>query len=77
MSECGKKAQPGGCEGCTCCGHREPRAGRVPWLALGLLLLLGFALLFGLLFPKNAPKGPASLFNKTGLSAETEEAQTP
>lgn len=58
------------CEGCNCgggsCNNKEsgPKPGRLPWLGLMLLLMIGFSLLFTQLFGTN---------NKTvSASAETE-----
>jgi len=74
VSECQNKGQPGGCEHCTCGRSGEPRPGRVPWLLLGLVMMLGFALLFSLVFSKGGQQKPASLFDKTGIDAQTTEA---
>ena len=73
MSECQNKGlTPGGCEHCTCGHSSEPKPGRVPWLLIGLVLMLGFALLFAQLFGK--AKAQEAAPGQPGAS-QTEEKQ--
>lgn len=67
------------CENCSCgggsCsnGSKEPKPGRVPWLALVLLLVIGFAFLFSQLFGAKTTKAEGSgAANPSNLLEATE-----
>ncbi len=69
MSECKNQgAAAGGCEHCTCHNPAEPKPGKVPWLMLALVFMLGFAVLFAQFFGNSNPTSGSSLFDKTGVS---------
>lgn len=76
MSECQNKGMAvGGCENCTCHNPAEPKPGRVPWLLIALVFMLGFALLFTQLFSGGGAKQQKSLFDKTGIPATRTEGK--
>ena len=76
MSECQNKGiNPVGCEHCTCGHSSEPKPGRVPWLMVGLVLMLGFALLFTQVFSRGGGDKQASTFDKTGISLSQTEGK--
>lgn len=76
MSECQNKGMAvGGCENCTCGSVTEPKPGRVPWLLIALVFMLGFALLFTQIFSRGGAKQGESLFDKTGSAVTETEGQ--
>ena len=76
MSVCQNKGMAvGGCENCTCGSVTEPKPGRVPWLLIALVFMLGFALLFTQIFRGGGAKQGESLFDKTGIAVTETEGQ--